>query len=143
MKTSEIASICLDLQSKLGEPFTIPPLVRASLPEVPKDYRELSRALHHLDRREREALEPKLKNWLMDMISFKGTPTEKLLFRLRLDNAVNFLPTLAEDTRKVCQVELDLPCSQPEEAICWALTAFWEMTGAYTLSLTAKERCRN
>ena len=142
MKISEIASRCLRLQQSLGEPFTLPPLIRATLLEIPSDWRLLARSLYEIDMRERETLEPKIKKWLMDMTGFSSTAAERLAFRLRLDNAVNLLPVLAEDTRRACQAELDLPCSQPEEALYWALTVFWRMQSTDTLTSVAQAICR-
>lgn len=142
MKTSEIASHCLELQLKLGEPFTIPRLVRESLRTVPTDWRLLAQELYRLDMDLRCTFEPKLNRWLLDMIGFISTPPERLLFRLRLDNAVNVLPRLSDQTIRACQVELDLPCSQPEEAIYWAMTAFWHLSSADTLTQTAQAVCQ-
>lgn len=119
------------------------PLVQASFSSVPNDWRLLARSLYELDMNERSSLEPKLKKWLMDMTGFTSTPRERLAFRLRLDNAVNYLPRLAEDTKTACQVELELPSSQPEEALYWALTVFWHLSSTETLTTTAQAICRS
>ena len=143
MKLSEIANHCLKLQSELGETFMIPRLISESISVVPTDWRLLAQDLHRLDMALRDSFEPKLNRWLMDKVGFKSTPRERLIFRLRLDNAVNALPSFSDHTIHACQVELDLPCSQPEEAIFWAMTAFWHLSSVDTLTLTAKAVCRN
>ena len=140
MKLSEIANHCLKLQSSLGETFTIPRLISESISVVPTDWRLLAQELYRLDMTLRDSFEPKLNRWLMDNIGFKSTPPERLIFRLRL---VERLPIFSDHTIQACQVELDLPCSQPEEAVFWAMTAFWHLSSVDTMTLTAKAVCRN
>lgn len=120
----------------------IPRLISESISVVPTDWRLLAQDLHRLDMALLDSFEPKLNRWLMDKVGFKSTPRERLIFRLRLDNAVNVLPSFSDHTIQACQVELDLPCSQPEEAIYWAMTAFWHLSSVDTLTLTAKAVCR-
>ena len=90
-------------------------LISESISVVPTDWRLLAHELYRLDMTLRDSFEPKLNRWLMDKIGFKSTPPERLIFRLRLDNAVKRLPSFSDHTIQACQVELDLPCSQPPQ----------------------------
>ena len=95
----------------------------------PMDAASIATFLHELDLRTNDALSEKLDHKIMDMVDASITKEEKLMYMLRLENAVVILNLLSEETRARRKLECELSTEIPDEAILWAMTCLWSTTG--------------
>ena len=96
------------------------------------DWMSLAGFLLEFDRRNADALEPKIRGCFIGcMYGLRFNPADWILMFLRQENAIRLLSTY-ESSQEIC------PETDGGRACAWALTTFWAQTHRSELEFAAK-----
>ena len=96
------------------------------------DWMSLAGFLLEFDRRNADALEPKIRGcFICCMYGLRFNPADWILMFLRQENAIRLLSTY-EPSQEIC------PEDDGGRACAWALTTFWAQTHRSELEFAAK-----
>ena len=124
-----IAKECERITAKMGREFDEHILFR-ELYRGRRTRRLVSGWLLSMDTCIEPLLRLHIDRGLMDMRKFAPTPSERLLLRIRLGCACEYLPALCGaqiDNNLVPQETLGLKCSSVEQGVLWSLTTLWSL----------------
>lgn len=129
MTLIEIMEYCNGNLMELDGSFSMRLLVE-ELYRGKSDVEELTDFLGELNARTRRDFDQKLEAWLMDSRQFMPGPKERLMYRLRLENAIFALQFICGLPGKRTQPQLHLDTRLLEEALLWAMTSLWDFSYA-------------
>ncbi|MGN0888420.1 MAG: hypothetical protein ACI4UY_05995 [Kiritimatiellia bacterium] len=136
MKLEDIEKNCSQMLYRLGPEFD-PEGILGEIGATWNDVHELVETLAAFDFSLRSRVDEAISRKMMDEVPMRSSPAMRLMYRLRLENALDTLNCLCRGYSGAIQVD---PLTD-EEALLWALTNLWRLTAPLCLHRLARRIC--
>lgn len=133
--------ICVDYLKALGPESDAVKAMKTAVGDAWPIVEDTESTMLHLMDLWSEDFETDVERMLMDGIRPNLTDKFKLIFRIRLENALHALGVLQGEDGPRSHASFSVESPSREEALLWSLEELWKMTGAQYLKLTCISWC--